>query len=229
MERVTGIESALSAWEAVPTGPVTWPDLRDGVSASDRERPLLTWVNGTLMARRTEVRPALMAASWSSPVLLDSCHPSGRGRRVKAREATACGLALTRQTRPRQLSSEEEGTTLPDPPTEPYVAGLCEPYDVRLCRLGLFLVAALTSADRRRAFVPGPQCLPRPNPSRRVLCTNPCTNQPTRLAGSCRPACRPVGRGPRRSQTALAARVAAVPISSSWTNFVDRSSLDGTA
>src|SRR5205807_9222978 len=40
------------------------------------------------------------------PVLLDSCRPSGRGCRVKAREATACGLALTRRTRPRQSSSE---------------------------------------------------------------------------------------------------------------------------
>ena len=93
MERVTGIEPALSAWEAVPSGPVTWPDLGRGVSASDRERPLVTGVNGPLMARRTAVRPALKAASWSSPVLLDSCCPSGRGRRVKAREATACGLA----------------------------------------------------------------------------------------------------------------------------------------
>jgi hypothetical protein len=111
VERVTGIEPALSAWEAVPSGPVTWPDLRDGVSASDRERPLVTGVNGPLMARRTAVRPALIAAPSSFPVLLDSCHPSGRGRRVKAREATACGLALTRRTRPRQSSSEEDGTT----------------------------------------------------------------------------------------------------------------------
>ena len=77
MERVTGIEPALSAWEAVPSGPVTWPDLRVGVSASDRERPPVTGVNGTLMARRTAVRPALMAASWSSPVLLDSCPSLG--------------------------------------------------------------------------------------------------------------------------------------------------------
>jgi len=61
------------------------------------------------MARRIVVRPALMAASWSSPILLDSCRPSGRGRRVKAREATACGLALTRRPRPRQSSSEEDG------------------------------------------------------------------------------------------------------------------------
>ena len=112
VERVTGIEPALSAWEAVPSGPVTWPDLRGGVSASDRERPLVTGVNGPLMARRTAARPAPVAASWSSPVLLDSCRPSGRGRCVKAREATACGLALTRRTRPRQLSSEEDARRL---------------------------------------------------------------------------------------------------------------------
>jgi hypothetical protein len=53
LERVTGIEPALSAWESVPSGPVTWPDLRGGVSASDRERPLVTGVNGPLMARRS--------------------------------------------------------------------------------------------------------------------------------------------------------------------------------
>ena len=53
LERVTGIEPALSAWEAVPSGPVTWSDLRGGVSASDRERPLVTGVNGPLMARRS--------------------------------------------------------------------------------------------------------------------------------------------------------------------------------
>ena len=58
LERVTGIEPALSAWESVPSGPVTWPDLRGWVSASDRERPLVTGVNGTLMARRIVVRPA---------------------------------------------------------------------------------------------------------------------------------------------------------------------------
>jgi len=52
LERVTGIEPALSAWKAVPSGPVTWPDLRGGLSASDRERPFFTGVNGTLMARR---------------------------------------------------------------------------------------------------------------------------------------------------------------------------------
>jgi hypothetical protein len=63
VERVTGIEPALSAWEAVPSGPVTCPDLRSRVSAGDRERPLATGVKGTLMARRTAVRPALKAVS----------------------------------------------------------------------------------------------------------------------------------------------------------------------
>ena len=53
LERVTGIEPALSAWESVPSGPVTWPDLRGRVSASDRERPLFSGVNGPLMARRS--------------------------------------------------------------------------------------------------------------------------------------------------------------------------------
>jgi hypothetical protein len=42
---------ALSAWESVPSGPVTWPDLQISLSAGDRERPLFTGVNGPLMAR----------------------------------------------------------------------------------------------------------------------------------------------------------------------------------
>ena len=147
MERVTGIEPALSAWEAVPSGPVTWPDLRVGVSASDRERPLVTGVNGTLMARRTAVRPALMAASWSSPVLLDSYHPSGRGRRVKAREATACGLALTRRTRPRQSGSEEDGPPPLSPPTGTVRAPLASAFT--LCA-----ALAIAKIRRRHADVP---------------------------------------------------------------------------
>jgi len=52
LERVTGNRTALSAWESVPSRPVTRPDLRDGASASNRERQLFTGVNGPLMARR---------------------------------------------------------------------------------------------------------------------------------------------------------------------------------
>jgi hypothetical protein len=75
VERVTEIESGLSAWEAVPSVPVTWPDLRGGGSANDRERPLVTGFNGPLMARRTAVRTALKVMPYPSPVLLDSCRP----------------------------------------------------------------------------------------------------------------------------------------------------------
>jgi hypothetical protein len=50
LERVTGIEPALSAWESVPFGPMQ-PDLRCDRSTSDREYPRITRVNGTLMAR----------------------------------------------------------------------------------------------------------------------------------------------------------------------------------
>jgi hypothetical protein len=51
----------------VPSGPVTWPDLRGAVSASDRERPLVTGINGPLMARRTAVRTALKVVPYPSP------------------------------------------------------------------------------------------------------------------------------------------------------------------
>ena len=44
-------QPGLSAWESVRSGRVMRPDLRVGVSASDRERPLVTGVNGPLMAR----------------------------------------------------------------------------------------------------------------------------------------------------------------------------------
>jgi len=61
---------------------------------SDRERPVFTEVNGTLMARRSWPDPHRSPVAYSSPVLLDRCHPSSRGRRVKAREATAQRLGL---------------------------------------------------------------------------------------------------------------------------------------
>ena len=49
-ERVTGFEPALSAWDLCRPG-ATPPDLRGGVSVTDREMPLVTGVNGPLMAR----------------------------------------------------------------------------------------------------------------------------------------------------------------------------------
>jgi len=61
---------------------------------SDRERPVFTGVNGTLMARPSWPDSHRSPVACSSPILLDRCHPSGRGRCVKAREATAQRLGL---------------------------------------------------------------------------------------------------------------------------------------
>ena len=59
-----------------------------------------------------------------------------------------------------------------------------EPYDMRLCRLASSLAAGLTSADGRLGIHAGLRCLPRLKPSRRVLCTNPCTIRVPELRSS---------------------------------------------
>ena len=70
-----------------------WPDLRFGVSASDRERPLVTGVNGPLMARRTAAWPALRAVLCPSPSssIATSRTPLGCRARIIAR---ACSMAV---------------------------------------------------------------------------------------------------------------------------------------
>ena len=89
LERVTGIEPALSAWEAVPSGPVTGPDPRDGVSVRDRERPLVT-----------EVNPAN--------------GPANRGLACTDDRALALppSSSIAAVPRPRQSSSEEDACPL---------------------------------------------------------------------------------------------------------------------
>jgi hypothetical protein len=52
VERVTGIEPALSAWESTDFTRNMHRDQHFTGSASDRETPLITGVNGPLMARR---------------------------------------------------------------------------------------------------------------------------------------------------------------------------------
>jgi hypothetical protein len=91
LERVTGIEPALSAWESVPSRPVTWPDLRVGLSASDRERPLFTGVNGPLIARPSwsdlHRSPCLLlppSSSIAASPCCRACGPSLRPRRSGA-------------------------------------------------------------------------------------------------------------------------------------------------
>ena len=67
--------TGLSAWESVQSGPSIWPDLRNGLSVSDRESPHFTRVNGPLMARRldhVEGRPSAFQA-WHIPGWRGSC------------------------------------------------------------------------------------------------------------------------------------------------------------
>ena len=92
LERVTRIELALSAWESVPSGPVAWPDLRDGLRVSVRERPFVTEVNGPLMARglslaNTDLRaqPLLLLGK---PAYLHDRVRAGHG--AKAERAEPC-------------------------------------------------------------------------------------------------------------------------------------------
>ena len=64
LERVTGIEPALSAWESVQSGPSVWPDLRSGLSVSDRESPRYTLVNGPLTRISTQRIARPLAVRW---------------------------------------------------------------------------------------------------------------------------------------------------------------------
>jgi hypothetical protein len=58
--------SPSRAGKSVASGPVMWPDLRGGVSVSDRERPLVTGVDGPLMARRSRPRIIVAEKAWSA-------------------------------------------------------------------------------------------------------------------------------------------------------------------
>ena len=100
---------ARSAWESVQSGPSIWPDLRSGLSVSDRESPRFTRVDGPLMARWLDhaagrpsafqaghipscsgsceccaLSPVAAACRWSllllSPLLSIQRRPSRRGR-----------------------------------------------------------------------------------------------------------------------------------------------------
>jgi hypothetical protein len=71
VEQVTGYRTRTISLGICAVRAAMPPDLRDGVSASDRVRPFVAGVNDTLMGRRTLVRPAPIAVPCSplSPVL----------------------------------------------------------------------------------------------------------------------------------------------------------------
>ena len=64
VERVTGIEPALSAWESGRSGAHDRPDLRIRCTAGDRHKPCDTRANGPPMARG----PMALAAGWPRDV-----------------------------------------------------------------------------------------------------------------------------------------------------------------
>jgi hypothetical protein len=93
VERVTGIEPALSSWESMPSGPVTWPDQRGGLSASDRQRPLVAGVNG----------PAILSMTWTVP----RSQPKVPTKALRFLGSTRPPLSLTYPTRAEHLVARE--------------------------------------------------------------------------------------------------------------------------
>ena len=57
-ERVTGMNPHYQLGESEPSGAPMCRELQGRLSASDRKIPVLTGVNGTLMARRSWTTPA---------------------------------------------------------------------------------------------------------------------------------------------------------------------------
>jgi len=171
---VTGIELALPAWEAVPSGPVMWLDLRRGLSVSDRERPRVTGVNGLLMARQP--RSASLGVLARMPVAqLDPVHETGARLFKRDRSCWKSGLRSARFTnadcrRPsappwKMAADPVQHSDQPVPVRMSaflrhisimYLLSLgYEPYDMRLPRLGHSPVTALVSPDLRLEVVPG--------------------------------------------------------------------------
>ena len=64
VERVTGIEPALSAWESDRSRPIRPAEQPTSGTVSSRECPLMTLVNCTLIARRPSVFQAGHIPSW---------------------------------------------------------------------------------------------------------------------------------------------------------------------
>jgi hypothetical protein len=176
------------------------PDLRRGLSVSDRERPLATGVNGPLMARQP--RSASLDVLARMPVAqLDPVHETGARLLKRDRSCWKSGLRSARFTNahcrrpsapPRKMATDPVQHS--DQPVPVRMSAFLrhisimhllslgyEPYDMRLPRLGQSPVAALASADLRHEVVPGLPHLPRLSMSRRVSCTNACTNQPPGL------------------------------------------------
>ena len=201
---MTRSNPALSAWEAVPSGPVMWPDVRRGLSVSDRERPLVTGVNGPLMARQPW--SASLGVLARMPITqLDPVHETGARLLKRDRSCWKSGLRSARFTNadcrrpsapPRKMAADPVHHS--DQPVPVRMSAFLrhisimrllsldyEPHDSRLCRLGQSPLSALASAYGSRVSSPMAPGLPRLKPSRRISCTNPCTDLAPDLLVSC--------------------------------------------
>ena len=169
------------------------------------------------MARRTAVRHTLkVVVPWPPPPSSIAAIPQAV-RRVEAHAATACGLALTRRTRPRQSSSEEDARRLRSFQPEAGTSGRRSPIRgrsaVRLCPYASFgLVSnALTSANVGRPF----SCLQLPSDH-----DCPCVTVVGRSLSHAVPPCSRIGTpSPRNSGTEgrlLIVRACSVCCRSGW-------------
>jgi hypothetical protein len=179
-----------------------WPDLRRGLSVRDRERPLVTGVNGPLMARQP--RSASLGVLGRMPVAqLDPVHETGARLFKRDRSCWKSGLRSARFTNahcrrpsapPRKMAADPVQHS--DQPVPVRMSAFLrhisimhllslgyEPTDMRLCCLGQSLVTALTSADLRREVVPGLLHLSRLSLSRCVQFTNRFTEPVLNLEG----------------------------------------------
>ena len=147
-------------------GLLCWLDLRRRLSVSDRERPLVTGVNGPLMARQP--RSASLGVLARMPVAqLDPVHETGARLFKRDRSCWKSGLRSARFTNadcrrpsapPRKMAADPVQHS--DQPVPVRMSAFLrhisimhllslgyEPYDVRLPRPGRSPVAALTLAN----------------------------------------------------------------------------------
>jgi hypothetical protein len=96
-ERVTGIEPALSAWESTDFTRNMHRDQHFRGSASDREYPLFTALNGTLMARPETGGKGRFIADVGRIVAAARAMLQGEGRyAARCQEGSCCKTCVLR-------------------------------------------------------------------------------------------------------------------------------------
>jgi hypothetical protein len=93
-----GTQDTADESRILESGPSIWPDLRSGLSVSDRESPRFTRVNGPLMARRLDhVRSRPSAQAWRNPSSQVMCRCGAAACRCQPLAAAAAVTVAVRQ------------------------------------------------------------------------------------------------------------------------------------